>query len=59
MLADEELAEEIEAAELYQDLLADTFRRGLSKNLARLEKLIEQYPATRAAVKARNLSAGR
>lgn len=51
---DEEYAEELEAAEQYDRLVELFFRRGWSKNLARFEKLLEDFPDTRAAEKMEN-----
>jgi hypothetical protein len=42
---------ETEAAEEYDKLVEAFFSRGWEKNLARFEKLVEDYPATRAADK--------
>ena len=51
---DEAFAEELEAAEQYERLVAAFFTRGWKKNLARFEKLIEDFPETRAAEKLKN-----
>ena len=53
---DEAFAEEIEAAEQYERLVDAFFRRGYAKNLARFEKLVEDFPETRAAEKMKNYS---
>ncbi len=55
VLADDRMKVEIEAAELYEKIMDAYWMRGLKKNLARFQKLIDAYPNTRAAEKVRNL----
>jgi hypothetical protein len=51
---DEDWATELEAGERYETLVEFFFRRGWEKNLARFEKLVEDFPETRAAEKMEN-----
>ncbi len=47
-------AEEVEAAHAFVKLMGAYYQRGYSKNVARAEKLMKKYPATRAAELTRN-----
>lgn len=55
---DKSLQHEIAAAELLEKLMTGMFKRGLEKNRARFEKLLEDFAVTRTAQKARNILMG-
>lgn len=50
---DEEHLREVEAAEQFEDLVTAFFVRGLEKNRAKFDRLIEDYAGTTGATKAR------
>jgi len=59
VLASEEMQQEIKAAKDYKSVEGSFYKRGLRANLPRLERIVEAYPDTMGAQKARNLIQGR
>ena len=57
--ADASIAREVEAAKRFESAYAVYWKRGLEKTRKRFEELIDEFPATHAAQRARNLLAGR